>query len=157
MTTGIYFLPALATLLALGACSEPSSTRMLADRVTASLSPTNQCNRMASTEYLPNGTRIRLPEASLFVDRRTDLTACGQYALASVMQAMLAPRIMQVVIEPEADADVPGSSVSLRRADTVKTLMSNAGFIFTQPPVLIQPATAQPPGTLGIVLTVSGG
>ncbi len=157
MTTRIYFLPALATLLALGACSEPSSTQMLADRVTFSLSPTNQCNRMASIEYLPNGTRIRLPEASLFVDRRTDLTACGQYALASVIQAMLAPRIMQVVIEPEADADVPGSSVSLRRADTVKTLMSNAGFIFTQPPVLIQPATAQPPGTLGIVLAISGG
>ena len=155
MTTGIYVLPALATLLALGACSEPSSTQILADRVTASLSPTDQCNRMASIEYLPNGTRIRLPEASLFVDGRSDLTACGQYALASVVQAMLAPPIMQVVIEPEADVNAPGSSVSLRRADTVKTLMSNAGFIFTQPPVLIQPAQAQPPGTMGIVLAVA--
>ena len=68
MTTGIYVLPALATLLALGACSEPSSTQKLADRVTASLSAADQCDRMASIEYLPNGTRIRLPEASLFVD-----------------------------------------------------------------------------------------
>jgi hypothetical protein len=157
MTTGIHYLPALATLLALGACSEPSSTQMLANRVTASLSPTNPCNGMASIEYLPNGTRIRLQEASLFVDSRTDLTACGQYALASVIQAMLAPPIMQVVIEPEADVNVPGSSISLRRADIVKTLMSNAGFVFTQPPVLIQPAAAQPPGTLGIMLAVSGG
>jgi hypothetical protein len=148
-------LPAIAILLVLGACSRPSS-QVLSDRVAASLTPAEPCNRDASIENLPNGTRIRLPEASLFVSGKADLTACGQYALASVTQAMLAPPIMQVVIEPEADANAPGSYVSLQRADTVKKMLSNVGFIFTQPPVLVQPPTVPSPGTLGIVLTVLG-
>jgi hypothetical protein len=155
MINSAHLLSVLTILLVLGACSEPSS-QVLSDRVAASLIPTGPCNREASIEYLPNGTRIRLPEASLFVNGKADLTACGQYTLASVTQAMLAPPIMQVVIEPEADANAPGSSVSLERADTVKKLLSNVGFIFTQPPVLVQLPTAPSPGTLGVVLTVSG-
>lgn len=150
-------LPAIATLLVVGACSEPSSTRMLSNRVTASLSPGNPCNSQASIEYLPNGTRIRLPEASLFVNRTADLSDCGRYTLASVTQAMLDPRIMQVVIEPETDPNAPGSPVSLQRADTVQQLLSHVGFVAGQPPVLIQPATAPSPGAFGIVLTVSSG
>jgi hypothetical protein len=157
MTTGTHFLPALATLLALGACSEPSSTQTLADRVAASLTPAELCNRQASIESLPNGTRIWLPEASVFVNRKTDLTKCGQYVLASVTQAMLAPPIMQVVIEPSADENAQVPSLSLQRADAVRKLMSNVGFIFTQPPVLVQPATTASPGNLGIELTVLGG
>src|SRR5438046_1149846 len=117
--------PALATLLALAACSEPSSSQILSGRVTDGLDPAEPCNRPAGIEYLPNGTRIRLPESSLFVSGQTDLTGCGQYALASVTEAMLDPRIMQVVIEPEADINAPGSSLSLRRADKVKKLLSN--------------------------------
>jgi hypothetical protein len=155
MTDRTYLLPVIAIVLVLGACSKPS-TQVLADRVAASLTPAEPCNRDASIENLPNGTRVRLPEASLFVNGKADLTACGQYALASVTQAMLAPPIMQVVIEPDADMNAPGSYVSAQRADTVRKMLSNVGFIFTQPPVLVQPPAVPSPGTLGIVLTVLG-
>jgi len=156
MTTGAHLLPVLATLLTLGACAEPSSTQTLSDRLTASLTPGEPCNRQASIEYLPNGTRIRLPEAALFVRGKPDLSECGHFALASVTQAMLAPPIMQVVIEPEADVNDPVSSLSLQRAETVRKSLSYVGFIFTQPPVLIQPVTTSTPSSFGIVLTVLG-
>ena len=154
MTTSAHILPAAAILLALGGCSEPSRTQVLASRVTASLDPAQPCNSQASIESVPNGTRIRLPEASLFVVGRADLSACGHYALASVTEAMLDPRIMQVVVEPEADANA-GSSLSLRRADTVKAALSDVGFTSFQPPVVVQPATAPAQGVLGIVLAVA--
>jgi hypothetical protein len=156
MTDRTYLLPVITIVLVLGACSGPPSRQVLAQRVATSLTPTEPCNRDASIENLPNGTRIRLPEASLFVHGKADLTACGQYALASVTQAMLAPPIMQVVIEPDADMNAPGSYVSAQRADTVRKMLSNVGFIFTQPPVLVQPPAVPSPGTLGIVLTVLG-
>jgi len=148
--------PALVIALTLGACSEPSDTQLLAGRVAASLDPAETCNRLASIEYLPNGTRIRLTEATLFVSGTTDLTACGEYALASVVEAMLDPRIMQVVIEPESGVGGPGSSLSLQRADTVRGLLSVAGFTPAQPPVVVQPAAVPSQGALGIVLAVAG-
>jgi hypothetical protein len=157
MKTSALGMPALAILFALAACSEPSNTQMLASRVTASLDPAQPCHSQASIEYLPNGTRIRLPSASLFVRGRADLTACGQYALASVTEAMLDPRIMQVVVEPEGDVNAPASALSLRRADTVRALLSDVGFTSSQPPVLVQPATGPAQDVLGIVLAVAAG
>jgi hypothetical protein len=147
-------MPALVILVALAACSNPPSTQTLSSRVAASLTPAEPCNRPAGIEYLPTGTRIQFPESSLFVSGQTDLTGCGEYALASVTEAMLDPRIMQVVIEPEADLNTPGSSLSLRRADKVKKLFSILGSAATQPPVLVQPASAQSSGSFGIVLSV---
>ncbi len=143
-----YLVPAIL----LAAC-EPSSTQMLSSRVAASLNPSVPCERPASVEYLPNGTRVRIPETLLFVSARTDLTECGQYILASVTQAMLEPSIMQVVIEPATSA----SFLSLQRADTVKRMLSNVAFSRTQPAVLVQPAITTSQDVLGIVLAVSGG
>jgi hypothetical protein len=154
-----HLLPALAMLLSLGACAEPSSTQTLSERVSTRLNPDQLCNRPASIEYLPNGTRVRVPEVSLFVGGGTDLTECGQYALASVVEAMLDPHIMQVVVEPAAAENGPDATLSLRRADMVKRLLSNVGFTQTQPPVLVLPTAVPSQGAMGIVLllpTVSG-
>jgi hypothetical protein len=114
------------------------------------------CARPVNVTTLPNGTSIRLPGAALFLSGRPDLSPCGQYTLASVVQTMLDPRIMQVVIEPEDGATAEGSPLSLRRADTVKAMLSNVGFTQKQPPVVVQPAAAPSPGMLGIDLIVAG-
>jgi hypothetical protein len=147
-------VPALVTLLALGACSEPSSTQMLSDRVNIGLSPAQVCNRQANIEYLPTGARIRFPASSLFVSGRADLTGCGQYAVASVTQAMLDPRIMQVAIEPEANVQGQESYLSLQRTDRLKGLLTNVGFTQTQPPVVVQPAPTPSQDSFGIVLAI---
>jgi hypothetical protein len=147
-------VPALAALLVLGACSEPSSTQTLSNRVTTGLNPAQVCNRGANIEYLANGTRIRFPVSSLFVSGRADLTGCGHYAVASVTQAMLDPRIMQVAIEPEANVQGQEPYLSLQRTDRLKGLLTNVGFTQTQPPVVVQPAATPSQDVFGIVLTV---
>ena len=149
-------MPAFAALLALSACSEPSSTQMLSNRVTTGLNPSQVCNRAANIEYLPNGTRISFPASSLFVSGRADLTGCGHYAVASVTQAMLDPRIMQVAIEPQAFVQGQESYLSVQRTDTLKGLLTNVGFTQTQPPVVVQPAATPSQDVFGIVLTVRG-
>jgi hypothetical protein len=141
-------------LLALGACSEPSSTQLLSSRVPARLNQTVPCNRPVSVEFLPDGARIRLPETSLFLIGRTDLSPCGQFVLASVTEALLDPRIMQVVIEPQSSVNTPASVFALQRADTVQKALSNVGFTQRQPPVLVQAAPTPSPGALGILLSV---
>jgi hypothetical protein len=119
------------------------------------MSQTEPCAYPVNVGPLPNGTSIRLPDAALFLSGRPDLSPCGQYTLASVVQAMLDPHIMQVVIEPEAGATAGSSPLSLQRADTVKAMLSNVGFTQKQPPVVVQPAATPAPGTLGINLIVA--
>jgi hypothetical protein len=146
------YIPAI--LLALAACSEPSSTQILSNRVPARLNQTVPCNRPVSVEFVQEGARLRLPETSLFLIGRTDLSPCGQYVLASVTEAMLDPRIMQVVIEPQSGVSAPASEFALQRADTVQKALSNVGFTQRQPPVLVQAAPTPSPGALGILLSV---
>jgi hypothetical protein len=150
-----YMMPAM--LLALAACSEPSSTQVLSSRIPVTLSQSQPCNRPVSVEFLQDGARIHFPESHIFLIGRSDLSPCGSFALASVTQAMLDPRIMQVVIEPQSDANAPASVFALQRADTVQRTLSNVGFTQRQPPVLIQSAPTPSPGVLGIVLSVRGG
>jgi hypothetical protein len=146
-------LPALAVAFALTACGEPSSVQTLQDRVATTVSPANTCNSQASVEYLPNGARIRFPD-SLFLPARGDLTECGHYALASVTQAMLDPSIMQVIVETD-DSGGPGTTLSLRRAEAVRTLLTDVGFVPYQPPVVVQAAPVPSQGVLGVVLQVA--
>ena len=147
-----YMMPAM--LLALAACSEPSSTQVLSSRIPVTLTQSQPCNRPVSVEYLLDGARIRFPESHIFLTGSTELSPCGSYALAGVTEAMLDPRIMQVVIEPQSSAGAPATDYALQRADTVQRVLSNVGFTRRQPPVLVQPATSPSPGALGIVLFV---
>jgi hypothetical protein len=143
----------LAALM-LAACSEPPAAQVLDSRVTVSMSPVQPCNRPASVEYLPTGARIRIPDTALFTVGRTDLSECGRYAVASVVEAMLNPRIMQVVIEPGSDINDPDAFLPRERVGSLKASLSNPGFAPTQPPVLVQPA-AVPSRVWGIVLTIA--
>jgi len=147
--------PALGALLLLSACGEPSSLEVLNRRAAASMSPDQPCNSAASVQYLPNGARISLPDSALFVVGRSDLSACGQYALSSAVQAMLAQRIMQVIIEPAGDINAPYAGLAREKADRVKGVFSNVGFVSDQPPVLVQPSAGASTGVWGVMLTIA--
>jgi hypothetical protein len=155
MSTGNHLVAALAALLLLDGCScEPSSTQTLQSRVATSMDPAETCNRPASVEYLPNGARVRIPDTSLFLAGRADLSACGQYAMASVVEAMLTPPIMQVAVEPAGDLNTPDAFLPRERARTVTAFISHTGFAGTPPRVVVQAASG-PPGSWGIVLAVA--
>jgi len=155
MNTSYRIVPKLAALLLLSACSEPSSTQVLQSRASASLNPAQACDRPASVEYLPTGARFRMPDAALFVVGRTDLSDCGRFVLADIIQAMLDPRIMAVVIEPGANINMPDAYLPRERANMVKKLLSNVGFVSGQPPVVVQAAPVPSPGVWGVVVAVA--
>lgn len=148
--------PVVAALLWLSACGGPPSSDVLNRRVAASMSPEQSCNSAASVQYLPNGARISLPDSALFVVGRSELSPCGQFALASAVQAMLVPHIMQVSIEPAGDIDAPYAGLAREKAERVQKLFSNVGFVSDQPPVLVQPSSGTLTGVWGVVLTMAG-
>ena len=153
----VYVALAVAVPLCVAACAtEPSSLQMLQRRAAASMDPAQTCNQMASVQYLPGGARIAAPDTSLFTPGRTDLSECGQYILASIVQAMLDPRIMQVVIEPGGDINGPDAFLPRERAVTVQAFLSKPGIFAGQPPVMVQAATT-PSRSWGIVLTTTAG
>ena len=92
----ILAMPALGALLALTACGEPLSTDVLKARVADHMASDPVCNKRANVEYLPDGARVSLPDNALFIVGRAELNPCGQYTMASVIEAMLNTDIMQV-------------------------------------------------------------
>jgi hypothetical protein len=146
--------PALIAVLFLSACGQPSSPDVLNTRVSARMAPDLLCNKSATVEYLPNGARISMPDNALFTIGRPDLSACGRYAMASAVEAMLDPGIMQVVIEPSGDVGAPYAGLARQRADTLQGVFTDVGFDPFQPPVLVQSRPGGPIGVWGIVLTV---
>lgn len=146
-------MPVLTALL-LTACGEPSSPDVLHARVTARMAPDQPCNAKASIQYLPNGARITMPDSALFTIGRADLSACGQYAMSSAIEAMLDPGIMQVVIEPGGDLDAPYAGLVRQRTDTLTGIFTKASFVPYQPPVPVRTKAAGQTGIWGVVLTV---
>jgi len=147
--------PVLGALLVLSACGGPPASEVLNRRVAASMSADQPCNSAASVQYLPNGARISLPDSALFVVGRSDLSACGEYALSSAVEAMLVQRVMQVIIEPAGDIDAPYAGLAREKADRVKGVFSNVGFVSDQPPVLVQPSPGGSTGVWGVMLTIA--
>ena len=154
MNTKLSLMPATA-LLVLSACSEPSSIQQVQSRATTSLNPAQPCNSQASVEYLPNGALVRIPDTSLFVIGRTDVSDCGRYALSSAVEAMLDPRIMQVIVEPPGDINAAYAYLPRERANTLVALLSHPGFVTGQPPVVVQPPPVQSPNIWGVALEVA--
>ena len=147
--------PVLAALLLLTACGEPSSSDTLHARVARRSIPDQQCNMKASVQYLPDGARISMPDSALFTIGRAELSACGQYAMSSAVEAMLDPGIMQVVIEPGGNLEAPYAGLVRQRADTLTAVFTKASFVPYQPPVPVQTKSVGQTGIWGVVLTVA--
>ena len=146
--------PALASLFLLAACGEPSSPDVLKARVAQHMATNQDCDSQANVQYLPNGARITMPDRALFIIGRAELSPCGQYAMASTIQAMLSSAVMRVEIEPGGDIEAPYAGLVGRRADALETMFAKSAFVPYQPPILIQSDPAGPAGVWGVVLTV---
>ena len=58
--------------------------------------------RQGDVHPLPDGTRIELSEQALFPPGSAVLDAQGQFILASVIEGLMAPRLMMIEIAPAA-------------------------------------------------------
>jgi hypothetical protein len=146
---------ALASLLLLAACgSEPSSPDVLKARVTERMAPKQECDSKANVQYLDDGARITMPDSALFTLGRSDISACGQYAMASAIEAMLSSAIMRVEIEPGGNIEAPYAGLVNERVEALETMFAKSVFVPYQAPVLVQSRAAGPAGVWGVVLTV---
>jgi hypothetical protein len=150
-------MAAAGILLSMAGCSEPSSSTMLQMRAESSLGSAQPCQGTVRTENLPNGVRVLVPESALFLVGQTAISACGQYLLVGIVEAMLDPRIMQIVVEPSADINAPDAYVARERTGVLRQRLSNAGFVPGQPPVAVQPNPASSTHTWGVALEVTNG
>jgi hypothetical protein len=102
-------------VLAVGCASGPPHSRAareLGDRLQARLTPAI-ANGVAGLDRLPNGARVVLSDQVLFAPGSAALDERGRYLLASVMEGLLAPRLLQIDV-----TDAPGTPVSLHQART---------------------------------------
>lgn len=150
----ILAMPVLGALLALTACGEPLSTDVLKARVADHMASDPVCNKRANVEDLPDGARVSLPDNALFIVGRAELNPCGQYAMASVIEAMLNTDIMQVVIEPTGDIDAPYYGLARQRAEVLQGMISKVAFVPFHRPIPIQMKSTGS-AAWGIVLTVA--
>ena len=102
----------LAPLVLAAGCAGGSggTVRQLDARMQERLAP-QVATHQAGVQLLSNGTRIELAEQALFPPGSAVLDAQGQFILASVIQGLMAPRLMLIEITPAA-----GTRVDLREA-----------------------------------------
>jgi flagellar motor protein MotB len=86
-------------LLAAACSSSPveRSAQELGYRLQAHLAP-DIAGGGAVLEQLPDGARVTLGEQALFPSGSTELDDKGRYVLASVIEALLAPRLLRIEV-----------------------------------------------------------
>jgi hypothetical protein len=132
------FLALLIPGLLVAACaSSPTdpTAQLLGHRMESTLAQDIAANR-ATLEQLPNGTRVTLAEQSLFSGNGTTLTDTGRYTLASTIEGLLDPTIMQVQV---AGSSLGPVGVPDARARAVTQYFTQYGL----GPVLQSPADPQ--------------
>jgi hypothetical protein len=134
----------LCPLLLVAACSSGDPAQRLGERLQLRLAP-DIASGNATLEQFPNGSRVTLTEQSLFSSGGTELDDKGRYVLASVIEGLLAPRILQIeVVEaPWSPAWMQGA-----RVQNVKQFFEDYGLGTTLQPVI--PPQGLPPGQVGI-------
>ena len=133
----------LGSLLLTAGCSCGSPTQDLNARLQARLAPQLATNQ-AALQQLPDGSQVLLIDQSLFTVGDAQLTDQGQYILASVIEALIDPRLLRIAI-----ADQPGTSAYLQsaRIQAVNQYFTDYGLAGTlQPPSA--PVVATPLGTV---------
>jgi hypothetical protein len=92
----------LALLLVLAGCAGGRVPRELSQRLQWELGP-ELANGGATLERLPDGARVTLADQTLFPADRAVLDTRGRYVLASLVQGLLAPDLLQVDVTGPAE------------------------------------------------------
>lgn len=90
-----------ALVLLVGGCANENSPQNLGNRLQAELRP-ELANGSATLERLPDGARVTLPDQTLFPAGGAELDARGRFVLASLVEALLAPALLEVDIAGSA-------------------------------------------------------
>jgi hypothetical protein len=109
----------LGPTLLVGACASSGihrSAQDLGQRLQTQLAPDIAAGQ-ATLEPLPDGARVTLTEPSLFPSGGTELDDKGRFVLASVIEGLLEPRILQIQLA-ESPATSVGSQAARVRAVT---------------------------------------
>jgi len=98
-------------VLAAGCAGGPGSPGSHLDaRMQQGLAP-QAAMHQASVQSLPDGARVTLAEDRLFAPGSADLNAQGRYLLASVIEGLLDPRLMEIQLTP-----APATAAYLQQA-----------------------------------------
>jgi hypothetical protein len=103
---------AVPLVLLLG-CASERSPQDVGDRLQAELSPALSSGSV-TLERLPDGARVTLPDQTLFPTGGAQLDARGRYVLTSVVQALLAPSLLQVDVAGPASTPMPLQQARVR-------------------------------------------
>ena len=98
---GGWRLAALGPLLLLAGCG--GTAAQLDARMQHSLAP-QIGQHQAGVQRLPDGTQVTLADDALFAPGSAVLTVQGQFILASVIEGLMAPRVMAIEVTPSAAA-----------------------------------------------------
>jgi hypothetical protein len=88
-------LPLLCLPPLLGACCGPNNASLLNRRLQAQLT-LETANGRAVVQPLPSGAQVTLTDQTLFPNGGAQLDARGRYVLASLIEGLLDPNILQI-------------------------------------------------------------
>jgi outer membrane protein OmpA-like peptidoglycan-associated protein len=133
----------VAQLVLLLGCASERSPQDLSDRLQVELSP-EIASGGVTLERLQDGARVTLPDQMLFQTGGAELDARGRYVLTSLVQALLAPPLLQVDIAGPAGTPMP-----LQQA-RVRAVTEFLQGIQVAPNLLFTGLQEQPPAADGV-------
>jgi len=134
----------VAQLVLLLGCASERSPQDLSDRLQVQLSP-EIASGSVTLERLQDGARVTLPDQTLFQTAGAELDEKGRYVLTSLVQALLAPALLQVDV-----AGPPGTPMPLQQARARAVTQFLQG-IQVAPNLLFIGLQEQPSATDGVV------
>lgn len=99
-----------SVLLVAGCGMQDETVGQLNARMQIGLAP-QLARQQAGVQRLKDGTQVTLSEDALFAPGSAVLSAQGQFILASVIESLMAPPLMQIAVTPSA-----ASSLYLQQA-----------------------------------------
>jgi len=128
-------LTALLGLAVIVAGCEPSTVQQLGDRMQFRLTP-QLANGQAGLQRLPDGAQVTIADQTLFPNGSTQLSDQGRYVLASVIESLMAPNLLQIDVSAS-----PSTSGGLQQARVQAVTQFLSAWQLT--PELVAPISQQ--------------
>ena len=138
--------------LFVAACSSTPSPGVIADDLNARLNErlaSEIASGQAAVQPLPDGARVTLADGTVFSVGGVTLNDRGQYTVTSVIQALLAPTLLEIDVSGSSAASM---TVQDSQARAVSKFFVDYGIIATPVPSVMP---QEPPGTGVPVLTIT--